>query len=183
MLYPNTAGDFIALHPEEIIRYFSSKEHQNLRQSCRLINSLFDELLQQGGKEAQELADAFPLFCQLHGLIAEHLCKEDKILFPYALEFLSKIRELKVRPGKLMVGLLKGPLESMQQEHADMLALLLELRAGMKNYCFGEDCSEKMRLLCTELFTLEQSMRWHFYHQENVLYPKLRKEENELLTP
>ena len=181
MLYRHSVNHFRSLHPNEIIHFFSAKDHQQLRQSCRLSSALLAEIALAEEKELPLLKDVFPLFELLQELILVHLSKEEKMVFPYALHLLSKSNEITFRPDKLLVGLLKSPMEAINREHVRILALLSQLRGYMKNYCFSEDYSEKMRLLCTELFILEQSMMWHFYIQENVLYPKLLLEEKELV--
>jgi regulator of cell morphogenesis and NO signaling len=181
-VYPNPVIDFYHLHSGEIIHYISSKDHEQIRQSVRLCEKLFLDLGEQQNETAAMLLKAQQCFKKLSKVLDEHLNKEDKILFPYALEFLKPQKAGEPLPVKLSVGLLKNPLQSMNKEHELLMELLMSLRRGMGNYCCGNHSSSKMRLLCSELFILEQSLFWHFFLQENILYPKLRQDENDRLT-
>ncbi len=128
------------------------------------------------------LLKARTCFKKLHTLLDEHLSKEDEILFPYALAIQKPQNAGEPEPMKLLVGLLKNPLQAMNREHETMMELLMSLRSEMGNYCYGSHSTSNIRLLCAELFLLEQSLFWHFFLQENVLYPKLRQDENDRLT-
>jgi regulator of cell morphogenesis and NO signaling len=180
-VYPNPVIDFYNLNSGEIIHYISSKDHEQIRQSVKLCEKLFLELGEQQNAAAAMLLKAQSCFKKLCKVLDEHLNKEDEILFPYALEILKPQKAGEPLPVKLSVGLLKNPLQSMNQEHELLMELLMSLRRGMGNYCCGNNYSSKMRLLCSELFILEQSLFWHFFLQENVLYPKLRRDENDRL--
>jgi regulator of cell morphogenesis and NO signaling len=180
-VYPNPVIDFYNLNSGEIIHYISSKDHEQIRQSVKLCEKLFLELGEQQNAAAAMLLKAQSCFKKLCKVLDEHLNKEDEILFPYALEILKPQKAGEPLPVKLSVGLLKNPLQSMNQEHELLMELLMSLRRGMGNYFCGNNYSSKMRLLCSELFILEQSLFWHFFLQENVLYPKLRRDENDRL--
>lgn len=181
-MYQNPVIDFHNLNSGDIIHYISSKDHEQIRQSIRLSQKLFKEL----GTGQEELTDMLKsgesCFTELCKVLDDHLNKEDEILFPYALAMLNMGNAGQPKPMNLKVGLLKNPLHAMNKEHETMMELLMSLRRTLKNYCCESAYPVKMRLLCSELFLLEQSLFWHFFLQENVLYPKLREDENERLT-
>lgn len=98
---------------------------------------------------------------QLKNDLEAHMQKEEQILFPM------------IKEGKY--AMVEAPINRMKNEHKDHYQNLAEISKLTHNYFIPEDACINWRQLIEGVKTLEREMKQHIDTEDNILFPRVLK--------
>jgi len=105
--------------------------------------------------------------------------KEERILFPYIkqLHYAKKNNEQITPP---LFGTIKNPIRMMEAEHQSAGDALHKIRELSNDFTFPPDACNTFKALYSELKEFEEDLHKHIHLENNILFPKSIKLEEEL---
>jgi regulator of cell morphogenesis and NO signaling len=159
-----------------LIGHIVATHHTYLRRELPRLADLMAQVVAARG-------DAHPVVHRLASLLAEltddlmpHLAKEEKVLFPLAIELLGAVEPTTVHCGSVL-----NPIRVMNVEHDRVGELLTSLRSQTDSYRPPADACPTWRALYAGLADLEADIHAHVHLENNVLFPALIDLETSLL--
>jgi regulator of cell morphogenesis and NO signaling len=153
-----------------LIDHIVSTHHQYVRSSMPVIRQYLAKLVDVHGARHPELARVAASFDTIARDMAQHMIKEEQVLFPY-------VRELAAdtagggRPQSPF-GTVQNPIRMMEREHreaADELRIIRELTHGYR--APGDGCTT-YAVCMAELQQFERDLHRHVHLENNVMFPK-----------
>jgi len=164
----------------EMIRFIVDTYHADLRSELPRLDQMAAKVLDAHGAKYPDVLPA--LQETLRGLREElesHMMKEERVLFPYV-ERLEALAADGRRLAASPFGSIQAPIGMMEHEHeiaGQALARLRELTAG---YVPPADACNTFRGLYHGLAELEKALHEHIHLENNVLFPRAARLEEEL---
>lgn len=162
---PEERPDWQSLSLTDLVDHILQTHHAYLWDELGPLGSLVDKVYSVHGAGHPELSAIRNDYVALANDLAQHLLKEERILFP----------EIKAKDsgqgGELGCGV-EGPIRQMMFEHDDAGELLRRLRAATGDYTPPEDGCESYRQMMYRLEILEQDLHQHIHKENNVLFPR-----------
>jgi regulator of cell morphogenesis and NO signaling len=178
---PNGSGMPEADAPlAELIRFIVGKYHADLRTELPRLGQMTAKVLDVHGEKHPDVLPALAAtFRGLREELESHMMKEERILFPYV-ERLEALDADGQRLPASPFGSIQAPIGMMEHEHesaGQALARLRELTAG---YVPPEGACNTFRGLYHGLAELEKALHEHIHLENNVLFPRAARLEEEL---
>lgn len=151
------------LPPVELIDHIVSKHHGFLRDELPRLHEMSARVARVHGEHTPTLVEVFEVFSKMSEELANHMMKEEQILFP-------AIRAM-VSGGGLPVRL-DGPVACMLQEHDDAGAALARMRELTNGFTPPMDACNTYRALFAGLTELESDLHCHIHLENSVLFPQ-----------
>ncbi len=126
--------------------------------------------------EIVELGFAFGVMMEE---LKEHAGKEEKVLFPYVKK-IAGMRRNKTK-SLLQISLITNPLQMLEFEHEQTETELDALRKLTHDFIVPVNASVVYKELMEDLIEFEKGFHHHIHLENNVLFPKIRALEAELL--
>jgi regulator of cell morphogenesis and NO signaling len=156
----------------ELQRHIVATHHAYTRQACETLDLLSRKVAGRHGDRHAEVLEVRQLTAELIGDLLPHMMKEEQILFPYV-EGLEN-----GGTGDSCFGTVANPVRVMMMEHERVGELLVALRAATSEYKLPDDACLSFRALYETLAGLERDLHEHIHLENNVLFPRaLRLEE------
>src|SRR5690606_14361050 len=155
--------------------YIYNVHHKYIRESGPVIEQLAEKVASRHGAVHPEL---FGLAKGLKELMAElysHVQKEERVLFPAI-----KTLEGNGESGQMAIGI-EGPVHMMEAEHDSAGDELKALRKLTKDYELPADACNSYTYLFDKIKEFENDLFQHIHLENNILFPKALKLENERL--
>ncbi len=128
------------------------------------LGTLVDKVYSVHGERHPELAGIRNDYVELANDLAQHLLKEERILFP-AIHAQDS--------GEEGFGCgVEGPIRQMMFEHDAAGDLLARLRAATGDYTTPEDGCSSYQLMMVRLEAMEKDIHEHIHKENNVLFPR-----------
>ncbi len=167
--------DYKTWSVDKLIDQIEEKHHRYVEEKTPVILQFLNKLCKVHGERHPELHAIFETFSHSAADLAQHMKKEELILFP-RIKKLAFANKESFRPGMVF-----GPIETMMQEHemeGDRFAMIAELS---NNYEVPADGCTTYRVAFAMLKEFEQDLHLHIHLENNLLFPKAMKMEKELL--
>lgn len=167
----------------DLIRFIVDKYHADLRAELPRLSFMAAKVLDVHGEKYPEVLPA--LAATFRGLREElemHMMKEERVLFPYV----ERLEELAASGGTLSAspfGSIQAPIGMMEHEHEDAAQALARLRQLTTGYNPPADACNTFRGLYYGLAELEKALHEHIHLENNVLFPRATRLEEELSLP
>jgi regulator of cell morphogenesis and NO signaling len=116
------------------------------------------------------------LFDALEAELAEHLQKEEQILFPAIKGIDFFVSGNGTRP-EFHCGTIDNPIRQMMLEHDNAGGVLAEMRQLTDNYQLPADACRTFGALYDGLQALEADLHEHIHLENNILFPKSIEQE------
>lgn len=160
----------------ELADYVAKKHHTFCRESFDFIDPILNKVIRVHGDKHEELAEVGDLFFTTVNELSNHMKKEENILFPLikALEA-GKLKELDANAS------VKYPIEKMESEHTEEGDRFERMRELTNNYTPPEDACNTYRLTYYKLKEFNEDLEQHIHLENNILFPKAIKMEEELV--
>jgi regulator of cell morphogenesis and NO signaling len=142
--------------------------HTYLRRELPRLHDLMGKVVAAHGARHPEVHEVAQLLAALTDDLMPHLMKEEKVLFPLAIELLGA-----VEPTSFHCGSVTNPIRVMHHEHDRVGQLLAELRRRTDAYVPPGDACPTWRALYAGLAALEQDVHTHVHLENNVLFPRI----------
>jgi len=157
----------------DLTRHIVDRHHGFVRRESPRILSLLDKVSKKHGPAHPELSQISDLFACLAAELAEHMTKEERILFPY-IEALSGPAE----PSACFASV-ESPIQVMIADHENAGAILSKIRALTSGYRTPGDACAAFQTLYRLLEDFERDLHWHVHLENNILFPRAIAAEQE----
>jgi len=177
---PAEAKDWNHLPLGELIGYVEKGHHAWMSEELIVIAQLLDRASELSPACVAPHASLAPLqrvFGYLRAELESHMRKEEMILFP-------AIAAMEHGPaGAVSAGSIATVVATMEQEHEVAAQYLDEIRDLTYGYDPPENASQNLRALYRELQVLEADLRIHIHLENNILFPRAIRLEEETTIP
>lgn len=165
----------------ELIRFIVDRYHADLRVELPRLATMAVKVNDvHGAKHPGTFPELVQVFAGLRSELESHMMKEERVLFPYVerLEALAAADEsLPASP----FGSIQAPIGMMEHEHDDAAQALNRLRQLTNGYNPPADACNTFRGLYFGLAELEKALHEHIHLENNVLFPRATRLEEELV--
>lgn len=164
-----------AMGLDELTEHIVQTHHAYLRAELPRLGQITDKVHRVHGEREPRLAELRRAFRAFRDELAEHMMKEERILFPM-------IRELAQAKGwkQFHCGSIANPIRQMEAEHQNAGDALAIMREATNGYQPLEWACNTYRAMLDGLAQLERDMHQHVHKENNVLFPKAIQLEVEL---
>jgi regulator of cell morphogenesis and NO signaling len=151
----------------ELTDHIIGKHHEYLRAEMPAIASRIDRVLEaHREKHGGTISAVREVFVTLKEELAEHMMKEERVLFP-------AIRRMEATSRLVMpAGAINQPICMMEHEHATAGQAWADMRRLTDSYAVPEDACNTFRVLYRQLEDLESDLHVHIHLENNILFPR-----------
>lgn len=150
-----------------LIGHIVSVHHTYLRRELPRLGELMVKVIAAHGTAHPEVHDMAATLEELSADLLPHLLKEERVLFPLAIELLGA-----VEPTGLHGGSVTNPIRVMNSEH-DRVGEPVTLRRQTGGYEPPEDACPTWRALYAGCAEMEADVHQHVHLENNLLFPKI----------
>ncbi len=158
-----------------LIGHIVSSHHRYLRRELPRLADLMAKVQQAHGTAHPEVHRVAATLSELTAELLPHLVKEEKVLFPLAIELLGAIA-----PTSFHCGSVLNPIRVMSHEHDRTGELLAALRHQTNGFLAAPDACPTWLALYQGLDVLEADVHAHVHLENNVLFPRIAALEADL---
>jgi regulator of cell morphogenesis and NO signaling len=151
-----------------LIGHIVAVHHTYLRRELPRLGGLMAKVIAAHGVAHPEVHGVAATLGALTADLLPHLMKEEKVLFPLAIELLGA-----VEPTSFQCGSVANPIGVMNVEHDRVGELLETLRHQTGGYVPPDDACPTWRALYGGLAEMEADVHQHVHLENNVLFPKI----------
>ena len=160
--------------------YIVNTQHQYVRKNLPIIKEFLDKTVKKHSLHHPELLTIQQNYDQVFHELIPHMQKEEQILFPY-IKQMTKMKELNRKMSEPMFGTVKNPISLMEQEHEMAGELFKNIREISNNLTLPEDACKTYQITYLMINEFEENLHFHIHLENNILFPKAIKLENEVL--
>ena len=151
--------------PEQLASYIVDKHHRYLRDELPRLHAMAARVAQVHGGHTPSLVEVYEVFSGMAAELAEHMMKEEQVLFP---AISTMVR------GESAPMPLDGPIACMLHEHDDAGEALARLRELTNGFTPPPEACNTYRALFAGLAELEEDLHVHIHLENSVLFPAAR---------
>lgn len=168
--------DFNSWPLDLLADYIEKKHHRYVEEKTQIILPFLDKLCKVHGAHHPELFAINELFIGCAGELAQHMKKEELILFPFIKKMVQATitDELIVQPH---FGTVENPIEMMKHEHDAEGERFRKIAELTNNYTPPADACNTYKVTFAMLQEFEQDLHKHIHLENNILFPKAIKLE------
>lgn len=174
----SSEGDVTRWPIQRLVDHIVATHHAYVRSALPTIARYLEKLVDVHGARHPELVRVQSHFESMRSDLEQHMMKEEQVLFPY-------VKDLAERDGTCgqmlsPFGTVANPIRMMEREHreaADELAAMRELTNG---YVKPDDGCTTYAVCMAELARFEQDLHLHVHLENNVLFPRALRLEEEI---
>ena len=163
-----------------LIDYIEKKHHRYVEENIPVIRLYLHKVVEVHGHNHPELEEVANLFLVCSGNLAQHMKKEELMLFPFIKKML-KVKNDGESLGMPPFGSVKNPVAMMFQEHDDEGERLRQIAKLTNNYTPPEDACNTYRVTLAKLEEFENDLHKHIHLENNILFPRAIALEQELV--
>jgi regulator of cell morphogenesis and NO signaling len=177
----NTTGiDFKTWPLDLLADYIEKTHHRYVEDKTPQIIPYLDKICEVHGEKHPELYQIKDLFQKVVENLAQHMKKEELLLFP----FIRKMEKAK-RSGELLQKLnfdsIKNLVNEMEDEHFAEGDRFRDIERLSHNYTPPEDACNTYRVTFAMIKEFEEDLHLHIHLENNILFPKSILMEEELM--
>lgn len=169
--------DFNSWPSDLLIDYIEKTHHRFVEEKTAVLLPFLDKLTKVHGGNHPELFEIKELFDGSAGELAQHMKKEELILFP----FIKKM-DIALRTGNAIeqshFGTVENPIAMMKEEHENEGDRFVKIAELTNNYTPPSDACNTYRVTFAMLQEFEQDLHKHIHLENNILFIKAIEMEN-----
>jgi regulator of cell morphogenesis and NO signaling len=156
-----------------LAQHIVERHHTYLRAELPRIDERLVKVLSKDkyAQDAPMLAEVSETFSALRAELEMHLMKEERVLFPFVLQYEDAANGDGPMPQPPF-GTLDHPIAMMEYEHQSAGDALRRLRAATNGYQVPEYACPTYRALIEGLADLERDLHMHIHLENNLLFPR-----------
>jgi len=165
----------------ELIDHLVAMHRRWANENIPLIEALLERV-----EAAPDLAARLPsvgrirrLFTRMRHELEQHLRKEENVLFPAILS-IERCAATSTPLPRQAFGSVLNPIALMESDHSADARIWDEIGDLTYGYTVAEDSPESVRLLFRELQKLAVAIHEHTHLENNILFPRVVRLENDL---
>lgn len=170
--------DFNSWPLDLLADYIEKTHHRYVEEKTTIIMQFLNKLCSVHGGNHPELFKINTLFSECAGELAQHMKKEELILFP----FVKKMVNTKETEGPLAqpaFGTVSNPIAMMMHEHDTEGERFREIASLTNDYTVPADGCTTYRVTFAMLKEFEENLHTHIHLENNILFPKAMELEKE----
>lgn len=159
--------------------YIEKKHHRYVEQRSSEIRPFLDKICKVHGDRHPELLEINQLFTDSVGELAQHMKKEELVLFPY----IRKMVDAKTAGNPLPAphfGTVENPIAMMMHEHDVEGERFRKIAELTNEYQPPADACNTYRISFSMLKEFEDDLQFHIHLENNILFPKAKAMEEEM---
>lgn len=165
---------------KELIDHIINKHHAFLKQELPRLKNLREKVYRAHQlKHGRMLEKLGRVLEKLRNDIETHLAKEEQILFPAIKQIENHVKQGGPEP-EIHCGSITNPIDQMEYEHEAVGGFLAEIQKTTSGYEPPADACESFKALYDGLRELEDNLHEHIHLENNILFPKAVKLEEEM---
>lgn len=165
--------DFNSWPLDLLVVYIEKTHHRFVEQKTPVILQYLDKLCNVHGSNHPELFQINELFLRSAGDLAQHMKKEELILFPFIKKMMGATKSHdSVDPPHF--GTVNNPIKMMMEEHDNEGDRFRKIAALTNNYTPPSDACNTYRVTYAMLEEFEQDLHKHVHLESNILFPKAK---------
>lgn len=177
----NSGGIDFKSWPLDLLADYIEKTHHRYAEDKSIeIIPYLTKICEVHGENHPELHEIKELFELVAGNLAQHMKKEELVLFPY----IRKMEKAK-RGGELLekpsFGSIENPINQMELEHSAEGDRFRNIERLSNNYTPPVDACNTYRVTFAMLKEFEDDLHLHIHLENNILFPKSILLEKQLL--
>ena len=150
--------------------YIEKTHHRYVEEKTQVILPFLDKLCKVHGANHPELFEINELFIGCAGELAQHMKKEELMLFPF-IKKMAKAALTEEPIAKPQFGTVKNPIAMMMEEHEAEGDRFVKIAALTNNYTPPADGCSTFRVTYAMLADFEQDLHKHIHLENNILFP------------
>jgi regulator of cell morphogenesis and NO signaling len=178
----NDAGiDFQSWPMDLLADYIEKKHHRNVEEKTQVLLPFLNKLCKVHGAQHPELIEINDLFIGCSGELAQHMKKEELILFPFIKKMIqaTKTEELLSQPH---FGSVENPIAMMIHEHDAEGERFRKIAVLTSNYTPPADACNTYKVTFAMLEEFEKDLHKHIHLENNILFPSAVALEKNFIT-
>ncbi len=163
--------DFKSWPSDLLIDYIEKTHHRYVEEKSTTLIAFLNKLCKVHGERHPELFSIYNLFAASAGELAQHMKKEELILFP----FIKKMEEAIRREQTIEqphFGTVENPIAMMKHEHENEGDRFVKIAELTNNYIPPSDACNTYKVTFAMLQEFEQDLHKHIHLENNILFPK-----------
>lgn len=172
--------NYSELELDNLAQHIVNTHHSYVKAAIPQITEHIKKIINAHGDKYAYLSELRDAFDFIAGDLINHMMKEERVLFPL-IHYLSETKKFNERPKTWGYGTIKNPIRMMETEHADAGDVLGKMRKLTNNYSLPKDACTTFKVTYEELKKFELDLHKHIHLENNILFPKAIKLEEELL--
>ncbi len=172
--------DYNAMKLDELVDHIVTTHHDYVKESLPLIAEFSAKVARVHGNANPEVVEIFNEFTALEQELGQHMHKEEIVLFPFIKQLASSKNNNEPAPPPPF-GTINNPITMMEQEHDIAGNTMTSINKLSNNYTPPEHACNTYRVLYAKLEEFENNLHQHVHLENNILFPKAIKLEEELL--
>ena len=169
--------DFKSWPTDLLIDYIEKTHHRFVIEKSAILLPFLDKLCKVHGQAHPELFEINELFIGCASELAQHMEKEEGILFPFI-----KQMENALRTGQAIeqphFGTVENPIAMMKHEHENEGDRFVKIAELTNNYTPPSDACNTYKVTFAMLQEFEQDLHKHIHLENNILFPKAIEMQN-----
>ncbi|WP_426064081.1 iron-sulfur cluster repair di-iron protein [Flavobacterium sp. DSP2-3-1] len=166
----DSAIDFKTWPLDLLADYIEKTHHRYVEEKTQILLPFLDKLCKVHGANHPELFEINELFIGCAGELAQHMKKEELMLFPF-IKKMAKAALNEEQIVKPQFGTVKNPIAMMMQEHETEGDRFVKIAALTNNYTPPADGCSTFRVTYAMLADFEQDLHKHIHLENNILFP------------
>lgn len=177
--FDNTNNDFNDWSLDKLIDYIENTHHRYVEEKMPVIDAFLDKLSRIHKLKHPELVEVNKLFKSSKADLAQHMKKEELILFPYIKKMLrSEIDGTTFENPSF--NSVSYPIQSMFADHNNEGQRFEKMAELTDNFKVPEDGCRTYFVAMNMLKEFEEDLHIHIHLENNLLFPKAIDKENKL---
>ena len=176
----SAAIDFKSWPLDLLADYIEKTHHRYVEDKSPELIAYFEKICEVHGHNHTELYEIKELIQQTVGNLAQHMKKEELVLFP----FIRKMETAKRSGQELQkphFGSIQNPINEMESEHSAEGDRFRDIETLSNNYTPPEDACNTYRVAFAMLKEFQDDLHLHIHLENNILFPKSILLEKQLL--
>lgn len=169
-------GDSSGVRLSALVDHIITVHHDRLRRTLPRMLRLVEQVARAHGDDHPRLVEVYLVFDDMKTELEFHILKEEKILFP----MIKQLDPERTLPC-LLTERVGRPLLALELEHTDFLAALARIRVLTCNFRPPACAGTSYRAMLDGLARLESELQQHIHEEDDILFPRARAAERELL--
>ena len=177
----SSAGIDLKSWPLDLLAdYIEKTHHRYVESKSPELMAYIEKICEVHGDNHPELFEIKELVQQTVGNLAQHMKKEELVLFPFirAMENAKHKGEMLQKPS---FGSIQNPINQMESEHSAEGDRFRDIERLSNNYTPPEDACNTYRVSFAMLKEFQDDLHLHIHLENNILFPKSILLEKQLL--
>ena len=170
------AYNYDAWELDFLIDHIINVHHSYVLESMPILLEYVAKVAKVHGHHYTEVIKINELVLEVAKELIVHLEKEEVILFPFVKQLTQAKKEGNQAP-KPHFGTVGNPIQMMEQEHENAGDIFKEIATLSNNYTPPKEACNTFRALYAKLDEFEQDLHQHIHLENNILFPKAIKLE------